>query len=207
MCSISGIQSAAISYLGEFLTKSNRAIFVTLAAAFLPLATAYQPLLAKLIMPYMWRYDWNHMTFEPWRLYMLINTSLILFTFPSMMLLPEGPKFLLLLGKKAEAIDVLRRVYVRNTRNLPEVVCKSIDKYMFINNFLIYISQSFPIKDLQTEGEVMMVLSEIRSPLEVIALMWRQTWPLFVHPYRNTMLVMLAVIFNIYFVAHGFFMW
>lgn len=121
--SISGVQSSAISYLSEFLTAKHRPIFITIAAVFLPLSTAYQPWVAHYVLDYKWKYHWTGgFVFAPWRLYMLINTSLILFTLPSMMALPESPKFLMLLGKKSEAIDVLRRVYTRNTNNLPDVI-------------------------------------------------------------------------------------
>lgn len=120
--SISGIQSAAISYLGEFLAAPSRPLFVTLAAVFLPLATAYQPLLANLIMKHEWKWRWSAgFVFAPWRLYILVNTATILLTLPWMMVLPESPKFLMVMGKTEQAIEVLRNVYVRNTQNLPEV--------------------------------------------------------------------------------------
>lgn len=178
-------------------------MFITLAAVFLPMATAYQPIMANFIMPCKWKFRWlGDFVFAPWRLYMLVNSGVILFTFPSMMLLPESPKFLMLMGRKTETIDVLSRIYAKNTGHPKKVSCLEV-----IENHVLSVVQSFPVADLLSTDEVPLNLSSSRSALAVVRHMWNQTYPLFVPPHRNNMLLMLFTIFSMYFVGHGFYMW
>lgn len=45
----------------------------------------------------------------------MVSTLIVVFTFTSMMCLPESPKFLLMMGRHRDSLDVLRRMYVHNT--------------------------------------------------------------------------------------------
>lgn len=118
---MSGLQASAITYLGEFHSNENRPRFVTLTAMFMPLGTAFQPFLALLIMPMEWRFNFLGLVYAPWRLYMLLSSSIMIFSFISMMRLPESPKFLLSVGKKSEAMEVLRTLYSIN-KGVPKAV-------------------------------------------------------------------------------------
>lgn len=118
---MSGVQASAISYLGEFHSNENRPRFVTLAAMFFPLGTAFQPFLAIFIMPMTWRFSFIGLQIAPWRLYILLSSVIIIFTFFSMMCLPESPKFLLAIGRKSEAMESLKIAYSIN-KGLPKEV-------------------------------------------------------------------------------------
>lgn len=119
--SVSGLQASAISYLGEFYCNSSRAKFVTLAAAFLPTATAVQPLLALGTLPMRWQFSIGELVYAPWRLHILLSSCIMIFPFVALLFLPESPKFLIAMGKKEAAIAGLRWVYQKNTGDPIEV--------------------------------------------------------------------------------------
>lgn len=124
MYSLAGLQTAAIVYMSEFHCTSNRPLFLTLTAMFLPLGTAYQPMLAYFVLTQQFDVPvpfWPGLHFTPWRFYILISTAIVVFTLLAMCRLPESPSFLLLMGRKQEALKVLRRVYVCNTGAVAEV--------------------------------------------------------------------------------------
>lgn len=116
------MQASAISYLGEFYSNSTRPKFVTFAAAFLPTATAFQPLLALGTLPMTWRFSMGTLVFAPWRLHILLGSCIMIFPFVSLLFLPESPKFLIAMGKKEAGIEALRWVYEKNT-GAPIEVC------------------------------------------------------------------------------------
>lgn len=133
--SVSGLQASAISYLGEFYSNSRRAKFVTFAAAFLPTATAFQPLLALGTLPMTWRFSIGTLVYAPWRLHILLGSCIMIFPFVSLLFLPESPKFLLAMGKKEAALEGLRFVYQKNTGKPIEVWNKSI---LWINELKVF---------------------------------------------------------------------
>lgn len=124
--SVSGLQAAAISYLGEFYSNSRRAKFVTFAAAFLPTATAFQPLLALGTLPMTWRFSIGSLVYAPWRLHILLGSCIMIFPFVSLLFLPESPKFLIAMAKKDKALEGLCWLYHKNTGRPIEVWNKSI---------------------------------------------------------------------------------
>lgn len=133
---LAGLQTASIVYMGEFCSNVDRPFFVTMAAMFLPLGTAYQPIMAYLILPLTFAIDTGTgLIYTPWRFYIIVSTMIITFTFTSLMLLPESPKFLMIIGQREKAMHVLRRIYTHNTGKSPEVMHDS-DSY----NIFIYIT-------------------------------------------------------------------
>lgn len=54
-------------------------------------------------------------------MYILSCSSINLAAFLCLFLMPESPKFMLAMGKKAEALDIIKGVYKLNTGNPKEV--------------------------------------------------------------------------------------
>lgn len=122
MFSISGVQAAAIAYLGEFHSNKTRAKHVTFAAMFMTIAIVYQPLMGLFIMPRQWQFSlFGIMLIRPWRMYILISSCTSALAFVAISLLPESPKFELVMGRKEEALAILRRVYAANGLGSKEV--------------------------------------------------------------------------------------
>lgn len=79
---------------------------------------------------------------------------------------------------------------------------------LFMLKYHLYdLFQSFFITDLGSPGDKPTSLSDIKSLQEVLLLMWDQTYPLFVKPHLSNMLLMMFLIFNLFFIAHGFYVW
>lgn len=76
---------------------------------------------AMLIMPMDWTWHIFDIDFKPWRLYLICNSFVNLFNGIVFTILPESPKFLLLMGQKEKALEVLRRIYAFNTGQPKEV--------------------------------------------------------------------------------------
>lgn len=72
------------------------------------------------MIPENFRWDFGFVVFTSWRLFIIIMGSLSLLEFFVFIYFPESPKFLMSVGKKQEAIDVLSRIYSMNTGNPPD---------------------------------------------------------------------------------------
>lgn len=123
--------------MSEFHCKANRPLFLTITAMFLPLGTAYQPMLAYFVLTQ--QFDiavplWPGLRFTPWRFYILVSTAIVVFTLLAMCWLPESPSFLLLMGRKVEALTVLRQMYVCNTGKAAEVMSMSCTRWQWSSN-------------------------------------------------------------------------
>lgn len=114
-CSLSGIQAATYAYVTEFQANERKSYAVSFVTMFLPAVFVYLALLAWLIVPMPWTIWLFNLKFSPWRLYLICSTTLNVFNFIAVSLLPESPKFLLSMERKEEAMNVLRKVYEINT--------------------------------------------------------------------------------------------
>lgn len=122
MYSVSGIQAATYSYIGEFHSNETRTRTLSFVAMFMPGCFIYLPSLAWLILPMQWRLQFSHfMTFAPWRLYLLCSSLLSGFNLLNLLQQPESPKFLLSINRKEDALEVLRQMYAINRKLPPEV--------------------------------------------------------------------------------------
>lgn len=82
---------------------------------FMPACFVYLPLLAWAIIPMQWEfYVFNDMKISPWRIYLLFSSLLNGLNFIFLYRMPESPKFLLSMNRKAETINVLRQMYAIN---------------------------------------------------------------------------------------------
>lgn len=113
--SVSGVQAATYSYIGEFHCNRTRTKALSFVAMFMPACFVYLPLLAWAIIPMQWEfYLFDHMKISPWRIYLLFSSLLNGLNFIFLYRMPESPKFLLSMNRKAETINVLRNMYSVN---------------------------------------------------------------------------------------------
>ena len=105
-----------MTYLGEFHCNKNRAKYVSLVSVFVSLSGVIRPLLGLIILTMEWKFEfWNGLfIYAPWRVYLLITSSISLFSFILINFLPESPKFLLSKGRAEEALAILKEIYYRN---------------------------------------------------------------------------------------------
>lgn len=114
--SVSGVQSSSLIYLGEFHSDRTRAKAVTFAAMCMVLSLVYMAVVALIVLPFKFTIPLGgFIEFRPWRLDILICSSMLLLTFVCCLFLPESPQFLLSIGRKAEALEALRFVFKINT--------------------------------------------------------------------------------------------
>lgn len=67
-------------------------------------------------------------------------------------------------------------------------------------------SQTFPVKDVWAES-VGTHLSDVRGFGGILKLLWNQTWPLFVPPHLGNTIKLCYLMFLLFSVGHGTFMW
>lgn len=121
-CSVSGVQAATYSYIGEFHSNETRTKTLSFVAMFMPASFVFLPLLALTIIPMEW--EWNlfdSITISPWRIYLLFSSLLNGINFFCLYQLPESPKFLLSINRKEDTLHVLKRMYSINMNQDPQV--------------------------------------------------------------------------------------
>lgn len=184
--SVSGVQAAGISYMGEFHNDRNRSRYVTLAVTGMTISISYQSLLALAILPQDWSVAALGLQYKPWRLFLLLNGLIIGVACAVMFALPESPKFLLATGRPAEALQVLRQVYRWNAGNGAD---------------------AFAVQSIRLDEAGGSNLRDARTPMAMVRLMWAQTWPLFRPPHVARLLMLFYVVFAMFLVAHGVYLW
>lgn len=122
ICSISGLQASAFSYVSEFHTKETAPRASSFVSMFMAVIFIYSAIVGIIFIPMNWNVDLYFVNFVPWRLFVVVIAVInainaILFTF----FLPETPKFLLAMNQPDDALNVLRTMYKANTGYLKEV--------------------------------------------------------------------------------------
>lgn len=154
-------------------------------------------------------------TLTQWRIYIVLVCFTNFFNFVvCAVLLSESPKFLLAMGRTEETLSVLQRMYAVNTKGTRDV--RQIKHITFNLQFelcrvIVFLSfncrlQSYPVKDLipETTGNK---LSATKGCLGILKLIWHQTKPIFVAPYVDTTLKLSYILFVLFFIGNGTFLW
>lgn len=113
--SLAGTQSVSLTYIAEFYTSDKAARAAAFAAMFMPSVWIVLAFFSIIFIPMDWVLWISTFPFKPWRLLLVSFTMINLWNTIVFSFLPESPKFLLAKNRKAEALDVLRRVYAFNT--------------------------------------------------------------------------------------------
>lgn len=70
--------------------------------------------------------DWKvqlfrHYFYTPWRLFTLLGSTFTVMPLLALYFLPEGPKYLVSIGRREEALQTLQQIYTCNTSRPMEV--------------------------------------------------------------------------------------
>lgn len=121
MCSVAGIQASVFSYVSEFHSKKTMMKAVSIVASFMPAAFIFLPIIARFLFTKKWKFvifGWN---MSIWRVYLLACNVLNLLVLILVLQLPESPKFLVSVGRKMDALNVLKLIYAKNTTKSSDV--------------------------------------------------------------------------------------
>ncbi|CAB3235705.1 unnamed protein product [Arctia plantaginis] len=180
---MAGSSSIVYTYLGEFNNIRHRDKMMTVGSSFIGIGTIVLPCLAWLILPL----EISHtipvlnITYRSWRLLVVataapfaIGTVLLLFA-------SETPKFLFVTGRHEEALEVVKNIYVINTRRSRE---------------------SFPVKTLILEDA-----TTAYAKRGILTSMKEQTLPLLKPPLLKWISLACFVQFGIFAATNGFYIW
>ncbi|XP_076644721.1 synaptic vesicle glycoprotein 2B isoform X2 [Halictus rubicundus] len=129
---ISGPYAALMSYLAEVHNETHRSRTYMWLGVFFSLGNISLPCIAWLIIPQKWNMNLLGKTVEisSWRVFLAICSLPEFLACIAMFAFPESPRFLLLKGRREEALDVFKKIYAVNTGKDPD---------------------TYPIKDLEEE--------------------------------------------------------
>ncbi|XP_046743761.1 synaptic vesicle glycoprotein 2A-like [Diprion similis] len=188
---ISGSSAAVYSYLGEFSSVKFRSKSIAWACTAFPFSMLLMPGVGWGILPLDFELDILGLSFRSWRLFVLILGLPGLISFLGLLRFPESPKFLVLIGRHRDAVDILQDVYRSNGGS------KTGSKYP--------VSEIIAPASMSMDQDVMAAKSG--AVLRVLRTMWDQTVPLFMHPHGFITLLVCAMQFEIFFSFNGMYLW
>lgn len=98
--------------MDEFLTEANRSKSLTFYSSLASIGVIVQPMLGLAIMTLTFEYEiLPLLVLKPWRLFILLGSLITGLTSFALMFLPEGPKHMLSMGKKDDALAILQMVH------------------------------------------------------------------------------------------------
>lgn len=130
---MAGLTSAGYSYISEFHTSATAPRAAALVSIALQTVWVFMSPLAMLIIPMDWSFHISFLEYKPWRFFMTCTSFINLWNACAFSLLPESPKFLLAMDRKAEALQVLSRVYSVNSGQSREVTKLISISYQWLN--------------------------------------------------------------------------
>lgn len=189
--SVSGSSATIYAYIGEFHTSKNRDRAIMSASTLYGFGTIFMSILAWLIINQEWSFyiPVIGIDYKPWRLYLVacalpgLICGLVLFA------LPESPKYLLSVGRDDEALEILKYMYEKNTKNSRD---------------------SFPVSKLIKETndeETTLIEGEGNFCSTLFKSVWDQTAPLFNKQFVWLTLLICFLQFVVFSTANGMYMW
>lgn len=127
-----GPSAVIYAYVGEFNDNYHRPRALAFTSLWVGLSAMTLPALAWLILPMTWSFyvPILNFPFRPWRLLVLLYAVPSMIFATALIFLPESPKFLWVQRKSDQALNILKRMYVYNTRNPEFMYCVSITRSM-----------------------------------------------------------------------------
>lgn len=183
--SISGCQACVFSFLGEFNSQKTRVRYITMLSMFLPIGLMILPCVAMFILPLKFSIDFIFLQFTSWRALLLMNTSFNIVALSGLLLLPESPKYDLIQGNHENALRTFRKMFTWNTGR-PAI--------------------EYPVKKFKVEL-VGANLGNIKGIKGALGLIWSQTVPLFSRERVFQTLNICGIMFIVFAVSQGCFMW
>ncbi|KAH8387615.1 hypothetical protein KR093_008175, partial [Drosophila rubida] len=182
---ISGGQACVFSLCGEFHGSKSRVRHVTLLSCFLCTAIMFVPAVAIGILPLQLDATLFGMSISSWRIFLIADVSVTLLALCGLHLLPETPKYQLVQGQVAEALQTMRYIYAQNSGRS---------------------EADYPVERLAVQSGGAS-LSNVHGTWDAVRLIWRQTVPLFYRSRVAHTLNICLIQFMIYGIAQGIFMW
>ncbi|XP_004929455.2 putative transporter SVOPL [Bombyx mori] len=171
--------AAPYSYIGEILPRRHRDIMLSITNALQITGSALVPLLGWLILPLDFRIDFGAYYFRSWRLLVIVYSLFFILAAFLLSFGPESPKYLVSQGQNEEALKILQTMYAKNKSKSPE---------------------DFPVKQLQVaDGE--------REKISFLKSLQVQTMPLLKPPYLKWLFLNGFLLFGIFSVLNGLYMW
>ncbi|XP_076761727.1 synaptic vesicle glycoprotein 2B [Xylocopa sonorina] len=157
---ISGPYAALMSYLAELHNETHRSRMYMWLGVFFSLGNISLPCIAWLIIPQKWTINLINGTMEinSWRVFLAICSLPEFLACMAIFAFPESPRFLLLKGRRQEALQVFKKIYSVNTGKDPD---------------------TYPVKDLEEEYSVESSSDTVKDKLRSC---WQQIRPLFLSP-------------------------
>ncbi|GLH07198.1 Organic cation transporter protein [Gryllus bimaculatus] len=187
---ISGASSVIYAYFGEFHATENRNKGLMWLSVFIGIAICAQPGIAWLIIPQTWVWHLPWCLYKSWRVFIVICAlPTLLAAIVTAFCLPETPKFLMAVGKKDEALNILRNMYVKNSGN-------SVVKYP-VNSIILTEDDATQVSPSDSGSSV----------IDLIVHMWNQTVPLFKTPFLWKTLLVCFVQYGLYASSNGLSLW
>lgn len=118
---MAGASSAGYSYISEFHTSTTAARAAAFVSISLSAVWVLMSPLALLVIPMDWSFNISIFEYKPWRFFLTCTSLVNLWNVIAVSFLPESPKFLLAMDRKAEALQVLSKIYAVNTGEPKEV--------------------------------------------------------------------------------------
>ncbi|KOX69091.1 Synaptic vesicle glycoprotein 2C [Melipona quadrifasciata] len=157
---ISGPYAALMSYLAEIHNNTHRSRTYMWLGVFFSLGNISLPCIAWLIIPQKWTINigGGAMEINSWRVFLAICSLPEFLACLAIFAFPESPRFLLMKGRREEALEVFKKIYSVNTGKNPD---------------------TYPVKDIEDEYSVESASDNIKDELRSC---WQQIKPLFLSP-------------------------
>ncbi|XP_055909661.1 synaptic vesicle glycoprotein 2C-like [Eupeodes corollae] len=182
---MSGCQGSVFNYLGEFHSSKTRAKYVTMLSVFAQLGMIFMPAVALVILPLKLDITILGLQFQSWRLLLLVFSCMRTFALIGLFTLPESPKFVFVQGDHEKALETLRMIYSKNTKN-PQY--------------------EYPVHQIAPDGRGDN-LKNVCGVKDAVALIWTQTTPLFNKSRVLHTVNICLIMFLMSAVSHGSYMW
>lgn len=177
------------AYISEFQPPHRRGAALSIIASFWMIGNILVAVFALVTIPYDIRLEAPGFVYNSWRVFLTICAFPALIIAILMLWLPESPMFLLMKDRKDETLDVLRKMYSRNTGRQP---------------------YTYPIKLLSTSG--LKVQKDTTqncwgSFSSTVLQTWHHTKAMFSRSLIFVSTVMLIINFTIQFGYYGLWLW
>ncbi|XP_066590146.1 synaptic vesicle glycoprotein 2B-like isoform X3 [Prorops nasuta] len=173
---ISGPFAALMSYLAEIHDNNHRSRTYMWLGVFFSLGNISLPCIAWLIIPQKW--DWSFMNgtveINSWRVFLAICSLPEFLACFAFAFFPESPRFLMLKGRREEALEMFKKIYAINTGKDPE---------------------TYPIKDVMEDDDQAIVTTG-KTLLDKIDCCWQQIKPLFLPPNISKLIIISLIQFG-----------
>ncbi|CAH1398432.1 unnamed protein product [Nezara viridula] len=114
---LTGTFTSAYVYVGEFCPSDTRSKGLLIMTAMMSTCNIYLPAMAWVILPLdLYIPVIGDFVFTSWRLYIILITVPLALAMLLLSKLPETPKFLYVMGKHEETLEIIRTIYAVNQK-------------------------------------------------------------------------------------------